>query len=321
MLYTQHVRFSKNRRNLAPVLAALPVLAVLAMVCAACILSSVQSASAAHVGTHIDVIIDGEGFESSYVAGNLEGQAAVLPNDAPFPGAQAWLAATGTNSTAVVQSAVFEPTSGSQAVKVTREVGDAPSFWGVPVTAWPDSARYVCIVWDMLVEGPSGTPPPAGGDFGPYFGVDAIDDAGVGANEGLIGSMGVLATTGQVVYTDNVQGGSLKPTGATVAFNTWNRFHIDLDFQESEYTLYLNDPLLQNPLITVPFVGGSSLTDFSDAPITTFQFVNDLAGAAYFDNYTVFQTNLKIPEPTTLVLGLIAWVAVHGSRRRSTTAA
>lgn len=256
------------------------------------------------LGTGYDIIFDGDG--------KLEGQHASLPGDSTTT---PWLASMGTESTAVVQSAVVHPSDpGGQAVKVTRAVGDNPSFWGAPVSAWPDNARYVCIVWDMLVEGPAGTP---GTDFGPFFGVDAYDDVGVGASEiGLIGSMGVVATSGDVVYTDNIQGGGLKPTGTKVNFDEWNRFHIDLDFQLNVYTLYLNDPFLANPLITVPFVGGAGLNDFSDAPIATFQFVNDLAGTAYFDNYLVFQTNVKIPEPSTALLCFAGALVLVPRRRR-----
>ena len=32
-------------------------------------------------------IVDGQGFESPYTTGSLEGQGALLPNDFPFPGA------------------------------------------------------------------------------------------------------------------------------------------------------------------------------------------------------------------------------------------
>jgi len=267
-------------------------------------------------------IVDGEGFEMPAYSttfappglpvGSLEGQFALLPND----GSTRWRAATGTEASAVVQnSLVF---SGTQAVQVDREVGDAPSFWGVPVDAWPDQARNISIEWDMYV---AAAVLPTGADFGPYFGIDAIDDAGLGGtDEGLLGSMGVVATsdtTGEVVYTDDMVG--LKPAGATVNLDEWNHFHLDLDFQTHMSTLFLNSV----ELTSVPFVGsaalgdGSLLNDFSDAPISTFTFVDDVAGTAYFDNYEVYQVSDKtIPEPTTLVLSFLALVSVSGQARR-----
>ncbi len=331
MLDTQLVGFTQVRRIFAATLVAF---------FAACILFAASSAQAQ------TIIIDSDGFESvglpplgtgydvafpfqpatgsrpALPVGSLEGQQVSLPGDATTA---PWLASSGTNSTAIVQSAVVQ--SGTQAVEVTRAVGDAPSFWGAPVAGWPDNSRFICIEWDMLVLGPAGDP--SMGQFGPYFGVDAIDDAGVGVNEGLLGSLGVLATSGDVVYTDEEIG--LKQTGATVNFGEWNRFRIDLDFDLSVYTVFLNDV----SLLTIPFVGGpgigdgTMLNDFSDAPISTFDpfpgffdptsglTAGDLAGTAYFDNYRVFQPDMKIPEPSTALLCLAGVAALVSRRRRS----
>lgn len=280
--------------------------------------------------SYAQVIIDGDGFESvglpptgsgystTYApggglpVGSLEGQHASLPGDFTTT---PWVASFGTDSTAVIQTSVTN--GGTQALEVSRSPGDSPSFWGVPVTAWPDSARYICIEWDMRVELPVGV----SSDGGPYFGVDAIDDAAIsGSDFGLLGSMGVLSATGEVVYTDDEL--ELQPTGASVVPGTWNHFHMDLDFELKQYTLYLNDPTLSSPLITAPFPGldligdGAALEDFSDAPIGTFATDADLDATAYFDNYIVYQLNVKIPEPATAALGLIAMVSVTTLTRR-----
>ncbi|QDS96940.1 hypothetical protein [Adhaeretor mobilis] len=309
MIQTQLVGFTNSRNRLAGTIVA---------VLSSCILFGAGIANA-------QVIIDSDGFESvglpptgsgydttfapggGLPVGSLEGQHASLPGDSTTA---PWLASLGTDSTAVVQTTTVN--TGSQAIEVHRETGDSPSFWGVPVTAWPDSARFVCIEWDMYVEGPVGTPGP---DFGPYFGVDAIDDASVtGSDFGLIGSLGVLATSGDVVYTDET--GSLAPTGSTVGFGAWHHFHIDLDFDLQVYSVILDTV----PLLTEPFVGtvsgGLTLEDFSDAPLGTFAAGVDLPATAYFDNYIVYQLNTKIPEPTTMAMGLIALISMSSVSRR-----
>jgi len=280
-------------------------------------LTAVLAASLLCVGgqasaTRVD-IVDGEGFESpAYSLGVLEGQAAKLTNDAPFPGSQAWLASIGTTSSAVVQSAVV--LSGSQAVRITRTANEAAGGgqFGVPVTAWPDGARFVYTEWNMYVENASGPT----GAFGPFFGVFSYDDDGVGASNGQTGSLGVDATTGDVLYQETGTG-NLVETGSSVSFGEWNNFILELDYLTHEYTVYLNDV----ELLTEPFIDGAGLDQFTDAPIVTAAAAGDslsqaLTGRAYFDGYEVYQTNVRIPEPTTLVLGLIALVSTQGILRR-----
>lgn len=255
-------------------------------------------------------IIDGEGFESPpYSLAALEGQVADLPNEV-FSGA--WFASIPTTSTAVVQSAVKY--TGDNAVQVDKAANEPAGGgrWGVPVTAWPDNARYVCIDWDMRVEdagGPSGA-------FGPFFGVEAYDDA-FGAN-GLMGSLGVDATTGDVLYQQTGTG-FLTETGTTVAFGDWNHFQIELDFDTYIYSVALNGTVL----MTETFVDGINLNNFSDAPLATFAAGGDvvsqaLTGTAFFDNYMVSQDSVSciVPEPTSLVLGLLAMTATTCLVRR-----
>ena len=284
------------------------ITSVLTAALAVGLFSFANQASAAHVD-----IIDGEGFESPYIIGALEGQAAKLPNDAPFPGSQAWLASIGTTSSAVVQSAVVH--SGSQAVKLTRAANEPAGGgqFGVPVSAWPDGSRFVCIEWDMYVEDSNGPTD----SFGPFFGVFSYDDDGVGASNGQTGSMGVDATTGDVLYQETGTG-HLAETGASVNFGEWNHFHIDLDYLTHEYSVILNG----TTLLTEPFIDGAGLDQFTDAPLVTAAAAGDaisqaLTGRAYFDNYEVYQLNVKIPEPTTMVLSLLALAATSLTRRRT----
>ena len=319
MIQTQLFGFTKSCNRIAGTTVA---------VLLSCFLFGASTASA-------QTIIDSDGFESiglppagngydtafpaqpasgtrpALPVGSIEGQHANLPGDSTTA---PWRAALGTNSNAVIQTDTV--LSGTQALEVSREPGDAPSFWGPSVTAWPDNSRYICIEWDMFVEGPVGT---VGTDFGPYFGVDAIDDVTVGGSDfGLIGSLGVFATSGDVVFTD--ESGEFAATGSTVNLNSWNHFRIDLDFELQEYSVFLDSSL--TPLVTTPFVGtvagGLTLEDFSDAPIGTFDNAasEDLAATAYFDNYIVYQVGQKIPEPTTMAMGLIALISMSSVSRR-----
>ncbi len=284
------------------------------------------------------VIIDSDGFESSatpaYSNGALAGQSARLPGDATT---RPWQAGAGSTSTADVE-AVASPllgVGGNERLRVHRNASDGAggSTWFVPVDGWPQSsARFVCIEWDMLVE-PTGA---SAGTFGPFFGIEAYADGGT---VDLLGGAGVDATTGEVLFREHFPDNNLNahliptPNGDTVVLGDWNHFHLDFDYQNYEYSLYLNDPLLANPLFTLPFVGdptnymtNTTLNTFSDAPITTFAAAGNPVSlsqeaTAFFDNYIVYQTNGKIPEPTTLALGLIALIAVQGSRRRTQAAA
>ena len=130
----------------------------------------------------------------------------------------------------------------------------------------------------------------------------------------LIGSLGVDATTGDVLY-QAAGTGVLVESGSTVAFNEWNQFRIDIDFLLNQYTIGLNGV----DLLTEGFVDGAGLDQFTDAPLATFAAAPDAisqatGGSAYFDNYRIVQG--KIPEPTTLVLGMLALAAAQGLRRR-----
>jgi hypothetical protein len=224
------------------------------------------------------VIVDGKGFEAPDYStlfsgtGELEGQ-------------QGWIRTSGPAlSTAFVQTAIVH--SGSQAVQVNR-AANSDDRWAVPVTGYP-SQPTVLISWDMRVEGPEG------GAFGPFFGVEAYDDSG---GFGLLGSLGVDATTADVLYQSQ-DTGFLTETGTTVNFGAWNHFDIKLDYSVDEYTVYMNG----TPLATTGFVDRSlGLDDFTDANIAAISAAGDsasqaLTGTAYFDNFLVMHVEAD-PEP------------------------
>ena len=261
-------------------------------------------------------LIDGEGFEAPAYdtaflgSGQLEGQFASTLNG--FGSTQWVQSPIGGSSTAFVQSSVVA--SGSQAVEVNRAAG-SDDRWAVPVTGAP-AEPLVCIEWDMLVEQSSTT------GFGPFFGIEAYDDDATSLLR--LGSLGVDAATGEVLYTQRDDGtlpGFLIPTpgGETVDFGVWNSFRMVLDYTTDTAFLFLNDVLL----LDTPFEqdGGDQFTDADIAAIAASfdtESVN-ATGTAYFDNYLVFETDdfSKIPEPSTAVLGLLALVSLGTARWRA----
>lgn len=137
------------------------------------------------------VVVDSHGFEApSFTTtfngtGQLEGQTPLTINGT-------WLRTTGVGSSAAtVQTAVVA--SGNQAVRVDRAANSADR-WGVPLSGYPAPGSLMTVYWDMRVEQTSG---PAN-TFGPILGMEAYDDDA--SSIGLLGSLFVDATTGDVLY-------------------------------------------------------------------------------------------------------------------------
>lgn len=254
-------------------------------------------------------IVDSQGFEPPLFTttfngtGQLEGQ-----TPATFNGT--WLRTKGAGgSSAIVQAAVAA--SGMQAVQVSK-APDSDDRWGVPVSGYP-TGDYICISWDMRVEQTAGPQ----GSFGPFFGVEAYDDDA--SSIGLLASLGVDATTGDVLY-QAPDTGYFTETGVFVDFGEWNRFMIDLDFNAKTASYFVNATLLGTSAFVDQnnVVGG--LNEFTDANISALGAAADpqsqaLTGTAYYDNFMV-DDGQCIPEPATgalAAIGVLAWVA----RRRS----
>ncbi|HJQ82270.1 MAG TPA: PEP-CTERM sorting domain-containing protein [Lacipirellulaceae bacterium] len=255
-----------------------------------------------------DDIVNANGFELPFTTvfagtGQLEGQVNP-PGEGQILAPGQWQRTPGGTSTAVVQSAVFAPGGGTQAVKVDRAANNDVR-WAVQVDhlGYPDypnpfppepAQPCICINWDMRVQqtqGPEGT-------FGPFFGVEAYDDSGT---IGLLGSLGVDARTGEVLYQATGTG-FLTPTGTDVNFGEWNRFQIKLDYSTDQYTIFQNFAMLG----TFGFVD-PGLDQFSDADISAIAAAGEaasqaLTGTAYFDNFLVREGACPIPEPATLAL-------------------
>jgi hypothetical protein len=261
------------------------------------------------------------GFSTTFLGtGQLEGQVNP-PGFAQVVSPGQWLKTTGGSSTAVVQSTVFAPGGGTQAVKVDRAAGSFDR-WAVPVNnqGYPDYPNpappepqqpIISVCWDMLVTGTG-----AANAFGPFFGVETNDDDGNPV--GLLGSLGVDATTGDVLY-QAANTGFLTEAGSVVPFGTWHNYAMELDYSSHTYSFYLDGALLG----TEGFVDQNNipggLDQFSDADIAALAAGGDpaslaLTGTAYFDNFKVMEGRC-IPEPTTWVLGMLSAASVASLRR------
>ena len=306
------------RTKLGAIAVRRPLIAVLAL--------SVLAGVAGTTFADDDDVVNAGGFELPFTTvfggtGQLEGQVNPAGEGQVIPPGQ-WQRTPGGTSTAVVQSAVFAPGGGTQAVRVNRAANNDVR-WAVQVDhlGYPDypnpfppepAQPCLCINWDMRVEQTQG----AAGTFGPFFGVEAYDDSGV---IGLLGSLGVDASTGDVLAQDPTQGGALVETGSVVGFGQWNRFQIKLDYSTDQYTVYRNFASLGS----FGFVDGAGLDQFSDADISALSAAGDaasmaLTGIAYFDNFLVREGGCPIPEPGTFVLigfGLAGASFVRRNRR------
>lgn len=215
-------------------------------------------------------ILDTQGFES-YGVGALQGQLA---------GARLWqTVGDGGSSAAVANSIGIASSKGVQVNRAAR----SDDWWAVTYTgAGLPTSRYVFIDWDMKVNSTGA----GAGVQGPFMGVESYDDA---TTPKLLGSLGVDATTRDVMYIDPGTG-YLTETGITVDSN-WHHYQVRLDFTGDLYSTSLdNVPLLSQP---IAFVDGPSST-FSDADIAAFGAGADIASqnqtaTAFFDNFIVRQ--------------------------------
>ena len=254
------------------------------------------------------VVVDSHGFEAPFFTttfngtGQLEGQ-----TPATFNGT--WLRTKGPGlGSATVQTAVVA--SGAQAVRVDR-AANSDDRWGVPVSGYPASGNFITVNWDMRVQqtaGPTNT-------FGPFLGMEAYDEDAVAI--GLLGSLGVDATTGDVLF-QAANTGFLTETGVTVAFGAWNHYAVEFNFSTHVYRFFLNGTLLGSQGFVDQTNVAGGLDEFTDANISALAAAGDpasqaLTGTAYFDNFDV--TEGPIPEPASAVT-LLALSTLALRRRR-----
>lgn len=237
------------------------------------------------------VLFDSGGFEPQrYAVGPLEAQDPAGP----------WLKDTPRVGVASVQGQAVA--NGAQAVRLTRPAAvDGDTRYGVikPFTPTP-AADVLRVRWDMNVTANQ----QPGVRFGPFIGVEAYDGfVGVPL---LIGSLGVDATTGDVLHQDG-NTGAFAETGARVNFGEWNHFVLEVDYAADTYTVFVNG----DAKATTGFVADAA-AGFSDAPIAALaasvDTVATASGTAYFDNYAVEVFGEPTPpEVTRLYVAGSAW--------------
>ena len=245
-------------------------------------------------------IVDTHGFESGFSPGALEGQDGWVKSS---------FSPTGSGgvdtSTATIQSITVD--TGSKALQVEKSA-NYDSRWIKPVAGlgFPNH-RFILVDWDMNVTA-TGAP---SGVFGPFLGVDTYDVTG---GPSVLGSLGVDATTGEVLY-QAATSGVILPTGASVNFGSWHHFQIKLDFGLDQYQVLLDGA----PLASANFVDGVSNT-FSDADIAAFAVSADTlsqgqTATAYYDNFLVrdvSQADFDIDGDVDGV-DLAAWQSAYGA--------
>jgi hypothetical protein len=240
-------------------------------------------------------VFDSNGFEAPrYIPGDLAGQDTAGP----------WLKDAGT-ATALVQSTVKQ--SGAQAVQLNRPASAAgDTRFGVLKPLTPTAPLTTLRVnWDMNVT-QANTP---NVDFGPFFGVEGYDSFGTTPPK-LIGSLGVDATTGEVLMQETGSGFFI-PTGAVVPFGQWNHFTLEMNYVSRTYQAFVNGVASGTP---EPFVD-AGIVGFTDAPISTLAAQDGpgllAPGTAYYDNY-----NIEIvPEPSTVAIIGLASLGLLRRRR------
>ena len=234
-------------------------------------------------------------FTGSTYNGQLEGQ----PNSIPV------FQQSGPNAN---KATVVTNTVGGTALQVVRldRTSSPDTRWGVPLSGYPLSTNdQIIISWDMRVEHSTDQ----GGTFGPYFGIEAY--ASPGGGNTLLGSLGVDATTGDVLY-QAAGTGDLTETGSFAAFGVWYPYSIVLDYSTHQYKTFFNNIQLGGP---IGFVDGAFNT-FSDADLSGLQAAANSAsipGIAYYDNYRI----TEVPEPMSAMLAGIGVLLLWGVRRSS----
>jgi hypothetical protein len=230
----------------------------------------VAGAACAGRGAWAGTVVATAGFEAPhYTVGNLRTQ-------------QGWQVGFLTaGSTATVNAST--PGGTGQGVRVDRAPG-SDYRWAVPTTGFP-TGRYVSVRWAMRVEQSTGF----AGTLGPFFGVEGYDSVGAG---GVLGSLGVDATTGEVLYQLAGSGALVAAAVPPLTFGSWNNFELLFDFQADSYRALVNGTQVATQSFIDDFAG-NELNDFSDADIATFAIGESSAemartGTAYFDNFVVF---------------------------------
>jgi hypothetical protein len=230
----------------------------------------VASESRAVAEEAFNYIVNAGGFES-FADGNLVGQQGWLTSPPSEPG---------NVTTATVMPAAGP--DGSKAVRVSRGANEDRRFAVVVQEGVDyDLGRFVLASWDMRVNQSNGS----ASQFGPLMGVEAYDNNAPSPPFTLIGSLGVDATTGDVIY-QATNTGFIKETGVFATFGAWHHFDLLLDFNTKTYRGYFDS----QELFQEGFVDGgiTALTDVDLSAIAAATNSMAVTADAYVDNFQVF---------------------------------
>ncbi len=182
---------------------------------------------------------------------------------------------------ATVQSATAA--SGIQSVRIDRAAG-ADNWWGVPLGVEAPTGPFVFVSWDMRVTATGAV----SGALGPFMGVQAYDDAG---GFGLLGSLGVDATTMDLVYQRQGDG-VIVEAGRKLSSDTWYNFGLLFDFNAHTFTIYFEQqPLATNELVDL-HATGANLDRLTDADFVALAAQPNsasqlLTATAFADNFSI----------------------------------
>jgi hypothetical protein len=184
---------------------------------------------------------------------------------------------------AVVQQAVVH--SGNKALQIDR-VANSDKSWAIDVTSF-NIHRFVVVDWDMRV-----TATGVENAIGPFFGVESHDLVPYNPGATLLGSLGVDATTGEVLY-QATGSGALVASTKEVVFGGWHHYRLVYDFTLQKYSAFFDGA----NVVTTGFVD-PGLNDFTHTGFSALAAAADgasqaLTGTAYIDNFRVWD---GIPE-------------------------
>jgi hypothetical protein len=212
-------------------------------------------------------ILDAEGFEHF--------------NDGALNPQFGWQQLGSPAGAATVQSTTAA--SGSQSVRLDRAAG-ADNWWGVPLGNQAPAGPFVFVSWDMRVKATGAET----GALGPFMGVQAYDDAG---GFGLLGSLGVDATTMDLVYQRQGDG-VIVEAGRKLSSDTWYSFGLLFDFNAHTFTIYFEQqPILTNELVDF-HAPGANLDRLTDADFVALAAQPNsasqlLTATAFADNFRI----------------------------------
>lgn len=259
---------TSRSRNILSIRRTLLAVSAAAVICATAALSNAAAPA---------LLLDTEGFEApTFSTGDLVGQ-------------NGWVSAGSGSVSATIEDA--NPIDGAQSLRVDRGA-NSTGFFASYLGGVPDGgSNIIQIEWDMTYELLEQTD----GSFGPFFGVQAFDDLTSPGNVLDIATLGVDATTSDILIADGASG-HFKESGFVVTHDEPHHYDLVLNFNNSTYTAFVDGVKIGQET----FVNNSdqapvaTATTLTDADIVGRAAGGDtmsmgLVSHANFDNFTITQ--------------------------------